>query len=122
LKKPTARKERLEFIEKKKGKRGMDFFLYMTDREVKNYFDLLYPSIKDKPDATAADDTVQCLRCGYDVEHHLECACGVDRCVFTEEEWKDDIEDGSFSEMKRLDKDFIKNGFHEPDCVKERNN
>lgn len=100
----------------------MNIFLFMTDREVKSFFDLLYPSIKERPDATAADDTVQCLRCGCDVEHHLECDCGVDRCVFTEEEWKDDIEDGNFSEMKEWDKEFIKNGFRVPNDIKERNN
>ncbi|WP_313077025.1 hypothetical protein [Lacrimispora sp.] len=117
MKKPTTRKERLEFIEKKKGKRGTEIFLYMTDREVKKYFDLIYPSMKDRPDATDANDTIQCLRCGSDVEHHLLCACGVDRCVFSEAEWKDDIAGGNLSEMKTWDIEFIKNGYRVPDCI-----
>ena len=60
----------------------------MTGWEVKQYFDAIYSLIKVQPNATVADDAVQCIRCGCDVEHHLECACGIDRCVFSEEEWK----------------------------------
>jgi len=118
VKKPRTRKERLQFLEKKKGRRGMEIFLYATDKEVKSFFELLYPSLKDKPDATA-DDTVQCLRCGCDVEHHLECGCGINRCVFTEQEWKDDIEGENWSDRKNADFCFIENGYKVPDYIRE---
>lgn len=111
MKKPRTRKERIEFIARKKGKRGAEFFIYMTDREVKNYFDLIYPAIKDILDAHPDDDTAQCLRCGWNVEYKIECACGINRCVFSEEEWKEDIEHGNFSEMRESDKEFIKNDY-----------
>lgn len=84
----------------------------MTDREVKEYFDCIYPAIKEKPDATASDETVQCIRCGCNVEHHFECGCGYDRVVFSEENWKRDIEDNSYSDLSELDKQFISNGYH----------
>lgn len=111
MKKPSNRKERIDFIIRKKGKRISDIFIKMTDREVKNFFDKNYPIIKNKEDSTNKDETVQCIRCKCDVEHHLECDCGIDRCVFTEEEWKDDIEYGNYSNLKNTDKDFIKNGY-----------
>lgn len=114
MKKPSNRRERIDFICKKKGQRIKDTFIYMTDKELKLYFDILYPTLKNSPDATKVDDTVQCIRCGYDVEHHLECGCGTDRCVFTEEEWKDDIDCSNWSEMKHMDLEFIKNNYHNP--------
>lgn len=112
MKKPSNRHERIEFICQKKGQRISDIFTLMTDREVKKYFDAIYLRIKDKPDATAADEAVQCVRCGCDVEHHFECACGYDRAVFSEDDWKRDIEDNSWSELSELDKEFIANGCH----------
>lgn len=112
MKKPSNRRERIEFICQKRGQRISDVFTLMTDREVKKYFDYIYPSIKDKPDMTTADEAVQCVRCGCDVEHHFECACGYDRAVFSEEDWKRDIEDHDFSDLTEFDKKFIANGYH----------
>ena len=114
MRKPSNRIERINFICQKKGQRIKDIFIYMTDRELKRYFDMIYPLIKDKQDATKADDTVQCIRCGCDVEMHLDCNCGVDRAVFTEEEWKNDIDSADWSEMKHWDLEFIKNNYHIP--------
>lgn len=111
MKKPQNRKERIEYICRKKGQRIADIFIYMTDREVKQYFEAIYPKIKDKEDATANDDEVQCIRCGCNVEHHFECLCGYDRAVFTEEDWKMDIEINRWSELKGLDEEFIENGY-----------
>lgn len=111
MKKPANRRERIEFICRKKGNRISDIFTLMTDREVKMYFDCIYPKIIEKPDATAADEAVQCLRCGCDVEHHYECMCGYDRVVFSEDDWKRDIEDNGWSELKDTDKEFIANGY-----------
>lgn len=112
MKKPSNRRERIEFICRKRGNRISDIFTLMTDREVKAYFDYIYPAIKDNQDATVADETVQCVRCGCNVEHHFECGCGYDRTVFSEEDWKRDIEDNSYSDLSELDKEFISNGYH----------
>lgn len=50
--------------------------------------------MKDQPDAaTVEDETVQCVRCGCDVERHYECDCGYDRVVFSAEDWERDIKD-----------------------------
>lgn len=111
MRKPNTRRERINFICQKKGKRIFDIFTLMTDKEVKQYFDAIYPLIKNKPDATDVDDEVQCVRCGCNVEHHFECLCGYDRAVFSEEDWKMDIEDNDWSEMKYLDEKFIANGY-----------
>lgn len=120
MKKPNTRRDRINFIIQKKGKRMSDIFSIMTDREVKQYFDAIYPIIKDKPDATSSDDAVQCIRCGCDVEHHFECLCGYDRAVFSEEDWKMDIEDHNWSDLKGLDEEFIANGYKIPNENKEK--
>lgn len=112
MKKPNTRKDRINFICQKKGKRILNIFVFMTDKEVKQYFDAVYPLIKDKPDATSSDDEVQCIRCGCEVEHHFECFCGYDRAVFSEEDWKMDLEDHKWSELRGLDEEFIANGYH----------
>ena len=83
----------------------------MTDREVKAYFDKIYPKIKDKADATSKDDEIQCVRCGCSVEHHFECLCGWDRAVFSEEDWKLDLETHKYSELRHMDEKFIADGY-----------
>lgn len=111
MKKPANRRERIEFICRKKGNRASDIFTLMTDREVKTYFEYIYPAIKNKPDVTNDYETIQCIRCGCDVEHHFECACGYDRAVFSEEDWRRDIEDNDDSDLNESDKEFISNGY-----------
>ena len=111
MRKPKTRNERIKFICRKKGNRYLEMFALMTDREVKIFFDGLYPLIKDKPDSTNHDEEVTCVRCGCTVEHHFECICGYDRAVFSEEDWKMDIEDHNWSELRHLDEEFISNGY-----------
>lgn len=111
MKKPSNRRERINFIIRKKGKRTADIFTLMTDREVKMFFDAIWPRIKDASDATSDADEVQCVRCGCNVEHHFECLCGYDRAVFSEEDWKMDIEDKNWSELRYADEEFIANGY-----------
>lgn len=112
------RKSRIEFIQKKKGRKFVEFvFPDMTDKEVKQYFEALYPKIKDDPDWTESDDIVSCVRCGCDVIHHFDCLCGYDRAVFSEEDWKRDIEDNGFCENPGLDEEFIANGYKLPTTV-----
>lgn len=52
MKKPTTRKERIEFIIQKKGRHVADIFILMTDKEVKSFFDAIYTTIKNAPDVT----------------------------------------------------------------------
>lgn len=105
------RKSRIEFMTKNRGRRFVELLCVdMTDRELKQYFNLLYPLIKDLPDLES-DVEAQCIRCGCDVEHHFECLCGYDRAVFSEEDWKRDIEDNSWSDLRGLDEEFIENGY-----------
>ena len=111
MRKPANRRERIEFICQKKGNRMAVIFTYMTDKEVKQYFEAIYPRIKDKADATIHDDEIQCVRCGCDVEHHFDCLCGYDRAVFSEEDWKMDIEGHNWSDLRALDEEFIANGY-----------
>lgn len=111
MKKPKSRKERIDFIIQKKGCHMLELFARMTDREVKQFFDFIYPSIKDVPDAINIDEKVQCIRCGTEVVHHFECLCGWDRAVFSEFDWKMDIEDGNWSDFRELDEEFIANGY-----------
>lgn len=115
MRKPKTRTERIDFIQRKLEKHDQKIFVSMTDREVKRYFDQIYPLIKDKTDMVSADVTVQCLRCSYDVEHHLECGCGIDRCVFSEDQWKNDIESENISDLTERDQEFIKNNYQVPD-------
>ena len=115
MKKPSNRRDRINFILQKKGRRISDIFTLMTDKEVKQYFDAIWPRIKDAPDAGEFDDMVQCVRCGCNVEHHFECLCGYDRAVFSEEDWRMDIEDNNWSELKGLDEEFIANGYRIPE-------
>lgn len=51
MKKFTNRKQRIEFIRRKKGREFVQFlFTDMTDREVKIFFDTMYPVLKSLPD------------------------------------------------------------------------
>ena len=111
MRKYKNRKERIDFVQKKKGRKFVEFvFPDMTDKEVKQYFNLLYPVIKDSPDLNGEPE-IECIRCGCPIEHHFECICGYDRSVFSEEDWKMDIENNNWSEMRSLDEEFIANGY-----------
>jgi ribosomal protein S27AE len=90
MRKPTTRKERIEFLINKQGYTVASSLLTVTDREVKKYFDMFYKHLKDKEDVK--EKRVTCMRCGAEVEHHFECNCGYDRAVFSEEDWIEDIQ------------------------------
>lgn len=98
-----------------------DVFTLMTDREVKLYFDYAYPVLKDKPDTDQDTDMPKCIRCGCEVEHHFECACGHDSAVFSEDDWIRDIQDNDYADLSESDKEFIANGYHQPLPAEERN-
>lgn len=112
MKKPSNRKERVEFIAKKKGLDFAFLMYYMTDGEVKTFFEKLYPTLKNMQDFSGEKKPI-CVRCNCEVESYFstECACGDNRAVYSEEDWKYDIE--NHSERERLDEDydFIANGY-----------
>ncbi|MEW9940024.1 hypothetical protein AB2T82_21085 [Clostridium butyricum] len=110
MRKPKNRKERIDFIVNKMGINVAQGMLYMSDKEVKQFVDSVYLNLKNKEDHIEEGST--CIRCGEQIIHHTECGCGNDRSIFSEEEWKYDIE--SFSdESDRCpeDEEFIKNGY-----------
>lgn len=109
LKKLKNRKERIEFIIKKLGIGTAQGMLLLSDKEIKKFVDSIYIRLKDKNDYQEKEST--CLRCGEEIIHHTECGCGYNRAVFSEWDWKDDIE--SFDEEDRCpqDKEFIENGY-----------
>lgn len=111
--KPKNRKERVEFIAKKKGL-DFAFLMYsMTDGEVKNFFEKIYPVIKDTDDFDGVKQKPTCIRCGCEVNSYFttECACGYNRAVYSEEDWKYDIENHSDRERLEEDFEFIANGY-----------
>lgn len=109
MKKPKNRKERIDFIIAKLGNDTGLLFLSSTDREVKKFIDENYNWLKEKEDYQPPISRY--IRCNEEVIHHTECGCGYDRTIFSEEDWKDDIE--SFDEAYRFskDKEFIRNGY-----------
>lgn len=115
MKKPLNRRERIEFICQKKGKHISDIFTLMTDHEVKVYFDYIYPVIKEKPDVTAIDESVQCIRCGsnVEIEFNTYCQCGMNRAVYSSEDWKRQIKQDMDDDIELSDEDktFISNGY-----------
>ncbi|MDF2543467.1 MAG: hypothetical protein K0S47_3185 [Herbinix sp.] len=110
MKIPSNRKEKVKFFRKKLGCEIADNWLSdKSDKEVKRLFELYYPKMKDKEDYKESEIKVTCIRCGCEVIHHHECNCGMDRAVFSEEDWKDDID--SNSDRLQGDEEFMKNEF-----------
>ena len=83
----------------------------MTDREVKQLFEDSYSYLIKQPDFDV-DVSPRCIRCKCEVEHHMECLCGIDRAVFDENDWKIDLEICGESEMPLRDRRFVENGYH----------
>ncbi|WP_291566732.1 MULTISPECIES: hypothetical protein [unclassified Clostridium] len=119
MKKPKNRKERIDFIIAKLGNDMGLLFLSLTDREVKKFIDENYNWLKEKEDYQ--QPISRCIRCNEEVIHHTECGCGYDRAIFSEEDWKDDIE--SFDEAYRFskDKEFIRNGYKMLEDIENEN-
>jgi hypothetical protein len=109
MKKPSNRKERIDFIILKQGYDMASLLLSYTDKELRKHFDYLYPYLKDKEDFKTIYIPSTCLRCGEVVIHHFECGCGDDRAVFSDEDWKEEIK----HEENTTDRDecFIKNNY-----------
>ncbi|MCQ4924983.1 hypothetical protein NE686_17920 [Tissierella carlieri] len=113
--KARNRKERIEFLIKKIGLPATQSLLTVSDREVKKYYETVYPIIKDRTDYEYNLST-PCIRCGSDVVWKSECGCGENRAVFDNEGWLDDIENNDV----RLpgDEEFLKTIRGIDECVR----
>ena len=109
MKKPKNRKERINFAIDKLGITTAQLLLTSTDKEVKDFVDSVYLSLKDLESYIPIEST--CIRCGEGIIHHTDCGCGYDRAVYNEEDWKDDIESFDISFRRPEDEEFIKNGY-----------
>ncbi|KAB2493191.1 hypothetical protein F8158_22765 [Bacillus cereus] len=77
-KKPSNRKERVDFLIRKIGFDVISKSLAsMTDREVKVLFEGAYLTYRDREDYRAPKyQTPECLICGSETVTHWDCACG----------------------------------------------
>lgn len=84
--KPKTRKERLEWLRLKKG---MDYVMSMyalTDREVKEWFERVYPLYKDAPEHESKFQHPECLVCGNEVRIIWDCMCGENNAIIDEDD------------------------------------
>lgn len=77
-KKPSNRKERVGFLIRKIGFDVISKSISsMTDREVKPFFEEVYPTYKDREDYQVPEyKTPECLVCDGETIMDWECACG----------------------------------------------
>jgi len=111
LKKPTNRKERLHFIALKCGYKVAEALYILTDREVKELFELKYKHLKEMPNYT--EQSAICIRCHSEVETEFNtyCCCGMNRAVYDRDGWERDIKDYGDNSRLEADADFIANGY-----------
>lgn len=76
--KPSNRKERLEWIQQKKGIDYVMGMYLLTDREVKKWFEKVYPYYKDAPAYERVTEQPVCLVCDNEVTILWNCSCGED--------------------------------------------
>lgn len=103
MRKPKTRKERLEFLRKKRGDLVTYMVAPMTDREFKKFFDGMYLAYKDKEDYVSPEyKTPNCLVCGSETITTWECACGyaiideLDPCL------KELIDNGKYDSIRKV--------------------
>ncbi|ACA57570.1 hypothetical protein N494_18760 (plasmid) [Clostridium botulinum A2B7 92] len=92
MKKPANRKERVNFIIKKKGLDFANFTLLMSDGEVKKFFDKLWENgLRNMPDYEVPElEPSICLRCGTEITWHSECGCGEDMAIIDQLDWDEE--------------------------------
>lgn len=75
--KPTNRKDRVDFITKKLGGEIVHSLAKMNDKELKNFFNNIYPKYKDAVDYQRPKFEMPiCFVCGGETETTWNCACG----------------------------------------------
>lgn len=81
--KPLNRKSRLQWLESKKGLDYIKEMYMFTDREVKEWFDRVYPLYKDDPPFSrdTSSELPECLVCESEVRITWSCACGDNECI-----------------------------------------
>lgn len=108
MKKPSNRKERIDFFV---NKLGIDYALnlvFLTDGQVAHLFNARYQELKKMPDYKSKPTESKCVRCESFIYWHSVCDCGEDRAVFDDDSWLQDIRD--------CDEDD-----NEPDWFKQKN-
>lgn len=79
MKKPRNREERIKFILKKLGSDNaiLAYLATLNDRQLKAYFDMSYPVLKDKEDYISPPySPPECLVCENEVTIQYDCSCG----------------------------------------------
>lgn len=77
MRKPRNRKERVDFLKRKMGSHIIHVLVSMDDREIKGFFNELYPLYKDKEDYQEPEyKTPDCLVCGSETITTWDCTCG----------------------------------------------
>ena len=105
MKKPSNRKERINFIEKKKGYDFATTLVYLTDSELKRFFNFLWKKgLKNQIDFAPSFKPATCLRCNKEVEFISVCGCGERRAVIDLEGFESDDEDD-----QKIKAEYIKN-------------
>ncbi|AWQ17045.1 hypothetical protein C1N92_20305 [Bacillus velezensis] len=74
---PKRRKERVKFLIDKLGEKTVSSTIaVMTDREVKRFFDEMYPLYKDRENFSSDYQTPTCLVCESPTYIKWDCDCG----------------------------------------------
>ena len=113
MKKPSNRKERIEFLMKKWGYDIVSGFVAYTDSEIKRLFEQHYSSLKNADDYVIKSYAPTCVKCGDEISVTYDCAC--EHVFFLEEDWQNYIEncvkDGHEDYLDEQDIEFINNGY-----------
>jgi hypothetical protein len=84
--KPNTRKTRMQWLCEKKG---IDYVMSMyslTDREVKDWFESVYPLYKNSPNYKSELHHPECLVCNSEVRITWDCACGENVAIIDEDD------------------------------------
>lgn len=84
--KPQSRKERLEWLREKKGIDYVMSMYAMTDKEVKDFFERVYPLYKDTPNYERKASVPECLVCETEIRITWDCACGENLAIIDEDD------------------------------------
>lgn len=103
VRKPKGRKERVDFLIKKMAFAVIGSSLVsMTDREVKQFFEEVYPFYKNKEDYKNPEyKSPECLVCGDIAVAHWDCCCG-HAIIYENDTALQELKDsGEFDEIRK---------------------
>lgn len=105
MKKPSNRKERINFLKQKKGYGYVSALASLTDSELRKHFDLLWENgLKNENNYISTIEPAICLRCNSEVEFISICGCGERMAVIDIEGFNPDDE-----EDQRIKTEYLKN-------------